>query len=605
MFSTRFVFVISCLLVAVCYINSLPNDFVFDDAPIVSSNPAIRSIAPIQFLRSPYWTKEQYLGIYRPLVVFSLSIDYALWKRWAPGFRLTNLALHAVNATLVFSLFASVVGPGILPLVAMAIYAVHPIHTEAVTTIVGRSELFSACFLLSAWLLFRRSRPIWASIMFFLALLSKENALVFPAILLLDLLLTSSSGRGRRAAPGEGLKPDATPETLDSASGFALSGSRSAPSGEALSGSRFAPSPRGRGWMRIVPIAIAAIVYLALRLSVLGSFGIPPSARYMAGHLTYVDRLLTAGRVFTKYLPLLVFPLNLAGDYDFNAIPIAKFTDWDAWMGLLAMAAVVSSACYFYIRRNWAVGLGLSFALLAFLPSSNWIVPISVLMAERFLYLPLVGLSFAVAFGFCKIKDKRLRSLIGVGWLGTAIVLCNSHDYIRRNDFTFFKNMVRVVPDSAKARLGYGFALIKAGRNEEAAEQLEAGLRIIPDYPELLAALALAKTTPNSCASAWPLLKRALEIDPNHADTHRRMADCYFKEERFREAEAMYRQALENIPNPDAMLYFMWGRSLERLAQSPQAIAAYDRAALIEPDNLLFRQKLNTLTQQQANQQYR
>ena len=97
MFSRGRAFIISCVLVALCYLNSLPNDFVFDDAPIVSSNPAIRTINPVQFLKSPYWTEHQYLGIYRPLVVFSLSVDYAIWKRWAPGFRLINLVLHAIR----------------------------------------------------------------------------------------------------------------------------------------------------------------------------------------------------------------------------------------------------------------------------------------------------------------------------------------------------------------------------------------------------------------------------------------------------------------------------------------------------------------------------
>ena len=150
MFSRRRVFIISCLLVAVCYLNALPNDFVFDDAPIVSSNPAIRTISPVQFLKSPYWTQQQYLGIYRPFVIFSLSVDYAIWKRWAPGFRLINLVLHAANGFLVFSICESLVGAGIVPLAAMIVYVVHPVHSEAVTTIVGRSELFAACFFLAA-----------------------------------------------------------------------------------------------------------------------------------------------------------------------------------------------------------------------------------------------------------------------------------------------------------------------------------------------------------------------------------------------------------------------------------------------------------------------
>src|SRR5437870_1993831 len=142
MFSRRSAFILAVLTVAVCYANSLPNDFVFDDGPIVGSNPAIRTIDPIQFFTSPYWAKQQYEGIYRPFTIFSLSVDYAIWKRWAPGFRITNLALHAINGFLVFLLCESLAGGAIVPLAAMLIFLVHPVHTEAVTSIVGRSELF-------------------------------------------------------------------------------------------------------------------------------------------------------------------------------------------------------------------------------------------------------------------------------------------------------------------------------------------------------------------------------------------------------------------------------------------------------------------------------
>src|SRR5262249_40376921 len=155
---------------------------------------------------------------------------------------------------LVFSICESLVGPGIVPFVAMVFYVVHPAHTEAVTTIVGRSELFAACFFLAAWLLFRRGRTVWASLAFFLALLSKENAIVLPAILILDFFASPSGtrsaspigrslDRGRRdshaerepdrakpqemaVAAGEGFRVCAKPETLVINSGFALSGSR-------------------------------------------------------------------------------------------------------------------------------------------------------------------------------------------------------------------------------------------------------------------------------------------------------------------------------------------------------------------------------------------
>src|SRR5215510_5299103 len=146
--SNRTAFLLCLVVVALCFVNSLPNDLVFDDGPLVGSNPAIRAIRPIEFLKSPYWAKQQYEGIYRPFTIFSLSIDYALWKRWPAGFRLTNLAVHAINGFLLFLVCSSLVGGGVVPLAAMILYLAHPVHTEAVTSIVGRSDLFSVCFFL-------------------------------------------------------------------------------------------------------------------------------------------------------------------------------------------------------------------------------------------------------------------------------------------------------------------------------------------------------------------------------------------------------------------------------------------------------------------------
>src|SRR5262249_13974599 len=203
--------------------------------------------------------------------------------------------------------------------------------------------------------------------------------------------------------------------------------------------------------------------------------------------------------------------------------------------------------------------------------------------------------SVAAAVVFSRIPGYRVQRLIGVGFLLLAVLLCNSHNYTRRNDFTFFSNMVRMQPNSAKARLGYGFALLGAGFKDDAAHQLEAGLRILPDYPALLTTLALTRTTTKDCTNAWPLLKRALEVDPSHGDTRRRMADCYFKEGKIQEAESMYRQAVTAIPFPDSLLYFMWGRSLEETGQTESALTAYERAALIDPDNAFIKQKVSSL----------
>src|SRR5262245_2167166 len=71
------------VIVAVCYANSIPNNFILDDYQIVAINPAIRSIAPFQLLKDPYWGENSNAGIYRPLTLFTFSLEYPLWGRWA------------------------------------------------------------------------------------------------------------------------------------------------------------------------------------------------------------------------------------------------------------------------------------------------------------------------------------------------------------------------------------------------------------------------------------------------------------------------------------------------------------------------------------------
>src|SRR5262245_8536949 len=94
--------VLCLVLVAVCYSNSIPNAFILDDVLIVGANERIRHIDPLHFLFQSYWGDLNHAGIYRPLTIFTFSAEYAVWQVWAPGYRMINLLLHALNEFLVF-----------------------------------------------------------------------------------------------------------------------------------------------------------------------------------------------------------------------------------------------------------------------------------------------------------------------------------------------------------------------------------------------------------------------------------------------------------------------------------------------------------------------
>ncbi len=542
----------SFLIVAICYANSVPLPFVqSDDWLIVAANQRIRSIAPLRYLSEPYWAGYKFGGIYRPLTIFSFSIDYALWQRWAPGFRLTNLVLHALNGWLVFLVASTLIGIS-GAWAAAAVYVIHPVHTEAIVGIVGRAELLAAMFFFMAWLTFRRGHPVWTAILFLLALLSKESAIVLPAVLLLDRWLL--------------------------------------------------PSPKRSGWVHFLLLAAVASGYLGLRFYVLGELGMPETFQYLHGGWTPLERWMTSGRAFLQYFKLSLAPVDVAANYEFNSIHIAYVRDWDAWAGLVTIAGLIGIALYF-ARKLPAFSFALLFFFIALLPVSNWIMPTSVILAERFLYTPVFSVALLAGIAWTSVAAKRLQYMLAAGVLVPSVLLCISHNYIWQDEFTLFRNMVRVTPDNLSARLGYGLVLQNNGLINEASEQFEAGLRIDPDSPPLLASMAglMIQKDPHNCDRVGPLLDRAFRSQPNHWESFWMQGNCYALKGERENAEASLRQAVEYAPVPNLDLLFSWGTMLEQLGKRDAAIDVYRRAASIDRENKEVERKLTTLLDQPSH----
>lgn len=524
------------LLVAVCYANSVTNAFILDDILIVAANERIRSIEPLQFLFQPYWTDQEHAGIYRPLSIFSFSIEYSVWEAWAPGFRLTNLLLHALNGWLVFLLARGLLGSSLAAWASAAVYVVHPVQTEAVVSIVGRSELLAAAFFFSAWLAFRKGRTGLAAAAYVLGALAKESAITFPAIAALDMALAEGSFQ----------------KVIQS-------------------------------WRRFAFLAAVGTAYLGLRFYVLGGMGIPVAGQYLHGTLTSGERWLTSGRVFLQYFRLLFAPIQVTGDYDFNSIPVATLRDWDAWLGILLVAACLFIALW-NVRKSRGLSLGILFFFITLLPVSNWIMPIALLMAERFLYTPVFG--FALLAGACwaAIPRPEIRRLAAAGVLTVSAILCISHNYIWQDTLTFHGNVVSLLPNNARARLGYGYALLRIGRAEDAQHQFEEGLRILPKSPVLLVGLARSvMEIDGGCGRVRPVLAPVFAAEPGQWQGLWILGDCFLLEGRKDLAEKSYSLAVRNATFPDAKLILSWAGTLEYLGSHAEALEAYERAMKIDP----------------------
>ena len=534
--------------VAACYANSLYNDFILDDVFIVATNPDIRTIQPVRYFSTPFWGEDTDLGIYRPLVILSFSLEYSLWQRWAPGFRLVNLLLHAINGLLVFLLARSLFATVTPAWAAAGLYVVHPVHTEAVAGIAGRSELLAAMFFFLGWLLFRQRRMGWCVAAFSLSLLSKENAISFPAVIALDIWISKGQVKAILLE-----------------------------------------------WKRLAVLAAAAVMYFGLRLWVLGASALTPP-EYLNGAWTFIERELTSARAFLRYFGLVLAPVDVTGDYGFNSIPIANAADWDAWLGALLILTTLILAIRIS-RRDPVIALGVLFFYVTLLPVSNWIVPTGLVMAERYLYVPVFGASLIAGALWTRIRSGEARKILAAGVLAVSALLCVSHNYIWQDNFTFYRNMARVLPDNARARSGYGIALLDAGRVDEAQVQFEAGLRIARNAPMLLGLAGVSIQTDQNCSRAHPLIDEALIAEPGESSAYWLRAECREIEGSLSEAAESYRRAVELTRFPDSRLLFDWGMLMEKMGRKSEAAALYERASTIDPGDLSIRYKSRTASQ--------
>jgi hypothetical protein len=347
------------LLGFVVYANSLRGAFAFDDTTVIAENSALHDIRDLGHLVvAPYWpgvTRDN--ALYRPVTIATFAIDWQLWGGRAAGFHVVNALGHAAVTFLVFLLLMQMGAPLAAAAIGGAIFAVHPVHTEAVANIVGRAELLAAGFVLAACLLFlhrdlpRVTRIGAIAICYGLALGSKESAVMLPGLLALVGWLHPTSGEPLIAV----LK---------------------------------------REWSVFAALFVMLGVYLVLRFSVLGGLAGSLPAAFMRD-ISRADRVATAIRVWPEYLRLLVFPWNLSADYAPRVLSPTDWLDPRVWIALPLCLLALGLAIAWRRRFTWAALAVLWFAV-AILPVANLLFPVGILLAERTLYLPSVAAALAI-----------------------------------------------------------------------------------------------------------------------------------------------------------------------------------------------------------------
>jgi hypothetical protein len=509
-----FVF-LSALLV---FANNWDNEFVFDDGPIIVSNARIRSLDIRTIFGSNYWGDFGNVGLYRPLTMLSYALNYQATQLSCRSYHIFNDVLHALNSVLVFLMVAFLFESPLAALSAGLLFGLHPIHTEAVTWVVGRAELMAAFFVLIAILmallpsrLEARVHP-WrtAAVLLtsFLGILSKENAIVaVPAVA--GLLLLTSSGRTFK----ERLVPFFRVQQRLVA-----------------------------GW------AVMLAAWLILRHGAVGKSRVvidPVDNQLIAA--TLPDRLWTALSVFTLWLRKMAWPLPFSVDYGPPKLPTLH-SPWHLEVAVAAVALLTLMGLSIFLwRHHGRIAFWLAFFVLAYLPTSNLFLTIGTLFGERLLYLPSAAFCVLAGWALSQLPKRWLSlSLLILICVGSAVVIWGrNHDW--QSNATLFAHEFQHRPASARAlrnyaktleeskpreaiqiyegvlhdfpsyvscRMGLGTLLLSLGENRRAIEQLSEALRLRPENPTALLNLGAAYAGLRNWEAAAHFWEETLRQDP-------------------------------------------------------------------------------------------
>ncbi|HET9985989.1 MAG TPA: hypothetical protein VFQ38_20485 [Longimicrobiales bacterium] len=473
---------------ALVYLPSLRNGFAYDDVPVIPGDPRIHSWAGLlgAFTR-PYWAERgAELGLYRPLTSASFGVDWLLGGGAPAWFHAVNVLWHAGACVLAFLLLAELFAPA-AALAGALVFAVHPVHVEAVANVVGRAEAMSAVFFLGAALVWMRAgaalsvrRLAAVAALFALALLSKESAATLPAILVLI-----DAARGEWSARASGL------------AGYL----------------------RRRGPALGVLLAMLAAA-TAARVAVVGRLSpaaYDPALDVVAGG---PERVLTALQAWPVYLRLLLFPRTLLADYGPRILMPAFGWTAAAAAGLALLAALVLGGLVALERGRPAAALGLLWFPVTILPVSNLLFATGILVAERTLYLPSLALSFGVAaLGALApaLRPAARRTLATLA--AAAIVALAARSVVREPEWastdTIFAALLRDRPDSFRAHWIHARAAALAGDPTGARAHYDEALRLWPYRRGLLLEAGEAAVSQGRLEYAAVIARMAVERWPD------------------------------------------------------------------------------------------
>lgn len=535
----RKIFQASALLLLACLIaygTGLRNGFLIDDNYLIRGNVLIKNLRFI-----PHLFSQPFLhSYYRPISLISFTLDYSVWKFNPFGYHLTNIFIHFLNCILILLLLNLCFKDFKLSILVSLLFAVHPLNSIAVNYISDRGNLLAGFFMLSALiavsLAYKRPKIRFLAAgfaLFFFALLSHENAVLFPLYLFCILFILYENGKGRQTA------------------------------------------------ILAVSALSVSLIYLLLRLKYISlSYVIMPDFKLFFS----LTSLGSFSHVIFEYLSLIIFPHNIC---------MIRKIGPDASSGFVSILPLLLIIVFIPVlligfRRNRILLFASGWFLAGVLPLYNMMFyrpTMGLIMQDNWIYIPSAGLFILLSIIFLYFKkfiNKRLWFLLifclFLFYTGKTIAnnalwkdeetYCSywlgltSGNYIAYNALAYYHGMkqdyekeedylkkaIEFNPKYAKAYNNLGVVYKATGRKEEAAALYKKAIELNPDYAEPYNNLGNIYKINGRPEEAIPLYKKAIELNQFFAEAHNNLGVAYKSIGKAEEAIASYKKAIELDP---------------------------------------------------------
>ena len=514
--------IISFLIIGLgIYANSFQNEFIWDDDDSIVNNAYIQDFRhfPKYFSENLIAGSGQTTNYWRPVLLISFALDYKIFNLNPLGYHLTNTLLHILVAILGFFLIYTLSRKKfLLSYLPALLFLVHPLQTEAITYIAGRADPLSSVFALLTLIFYVNFRKknnkkyLFFSVgTFLLALLTKEQSILLPAlVLLVEVCFFSNKDNWR-----QNIK---------------------------------------------IPLYLfgISVLYFLSRITFLNFNDILGGANNVAGYnASLFNRLLTFTWVIIKYLALLFVPKNLHMAYEIE--PITSILSPSVFL-FIAVFALVIFIIYKTWRENKLISFGYLWFIIILLPRTN-IISINRPLYEHWLYLPMLGFWLGtltlIIYLFKKFQTLKWQKISLNLLIIVVIIFATFLSYLTilrnkdwRNPITFYEKNLKYTPNSYIQKNNLGMNYARVDRHQEAIRQYQESLEILDVYPQVHSNLANSLLAIGELEEAEKECQKALEIDDSFILPYQTLINIYLTQRDAAKLNLLLTQ-LETKTNPE------------------------------------------------------